>query len=384
MNSKTSISIQLDPENKFAGFAAENGASGNVIKVISREYCNSDNPLFHEYIDQISKIFFQQFPPEIMNDFLIVIHKNNVADIYHNENLPISFKMLAKGKVEKKELISNNRIADITELKFSNIEFSPTDSLIFCFRRKWNFGLYFDFREYNGKEIVDSLNIEELYKTLGTHFKQLLFKSVYSVYENHVLYKNMLSDGWFPFIQLIEDDFLLLSKYYNEKDFFTKEINSFPDRFNEERVMKFVNNWWSCELFNKKRKLLEVGIKAYFNNDSDGFISCIKNLHPEIDGIIQTQYFIDNNKKPPTSPGRNKYIGEKGLKKFESKYSLGFPVDFINYLNEFFYRKFDFETNSFDFSRNTTAHGTLNENAYNKACAIQAILILDQIFFYIA
>ena len=54
-----------------------------------------------------------------------------------------------------------------------------------------------------------------------------------------------------------------------------------------------------------------------------------------------------------------------------------------NAVPENVFENFDLTTGNVDLSRHTLSHGYANANDFNKAKALQAILILDQIYFYL-
>ncbi len=63
--------------------------------------------------------------------------------------------------------------------------------------------------------------------------------------------------------------------------------------------------------------------------------------------------------------------------------SLFLPEDFNEYLKQFYFASFDLEKDEIDLSRHSLAHGVAKEEDFSKIQAFQAILILDQIFYYV-
>jgi hypothetical protein len=93
------------------------------------------------------------------------------------------------------------------------------------------------------------------------------------------------------------------------------------------------------------------------------------------------EYFKEHGKKPQFKELMD-YIKQKAETKFNAVSSLGFPNEFYEYLEKTVFKNFDIATGKLDLSRHTTAHGYANPDDFNKAKALQAILILDQIYFY--
>ena len=67
----------------------------------------------------------------------------------------------------------------------------------------------------------------------------------------------------------------------------------------------------------------------------------------------------------------------------ESHNSLIMAKPFTNYLKNFLFKNFDLESGKIDLSRHSLAHGVAKEEDYTRVRALQMILILDQIYFYL-
>ena len=78
-----------------------------------------------------------------------------------------------------------------------------------------------------------------------------------------------------------------------------------------------------------------------------------------------------------------KHLKEKGLEKTKNKEPLIFPDFFSDFLQNYLFPKFNLVKNNIDLSKHTSGHGVAEAESYTKERALQAILILDQIFFYL-
>jgi hypothetical protein len=195
----------------------------------------------------------------------------------------------------------------------------------------------------------------------------------------------MIKDGWFPFIELIgAEQYKNLSNSYRHKRFYEDTVEQLINKFDKERIDKIVNRWWDKEIFNSKKTILMAGINAFLKRDDEGYINCIKTLLPEIEGIIRMQYFADTRKCKNISIKKLLgYIVDKGKQKFGSDYSLLFPIQFFDYLNDVIFAEFDLSRGDVKLSRHSSGHGVAKPDDYTKVKAFQMILILDQISFYI-
>ena len=77
------------------------------------------------------------------------------------------------------------------------------------------------------------------------------------------------------------------------------------------------------------------------------------------------------------------FVKEKAEGKFGPRISLGFPDVFYNYLKETIFQNFDLKTGQVDLSRHTVSHGVAEQMEYTRTKAMQAILIVDQMYFYL-
>ena len=94
------------------------------------------------------------------------------------------------------------------------------------------------------------------------------------------------------------------------------------------------------------------------------------------------EYFKEHNKKP-SFPQLKDYITNKAKKKFSSEGSLGFPDYFYDYLDKCVFEKFDWKTGTINLARHTVAHGYAKQEDFTRVKALQSILILNQLYFYL-
>ena len=373
---KSGIHFHLDEAQDIGGFSLVNAKPGDFVWILSRATTNSDEPEFYKYIEQLSNPFFNKVVifPNAVYQFLILIHKDLSADLYVND-FPVAVELRAKRDVKKFEVITHGDIADIRRLKFPNIEIVETDKVIYCFKVCWKFGLFFDLNR--------ELDTEAMALTLGTLYRYLSFQYVYELLETGTQFEEMIKDGWFPFIEIIGGEYKSLSEAYQNKFNFEDRIDKIVGSFDKARIEKITKKWWGNQIFKDKRDILQAGINAFLRGDNEGYINCIKTLLPEAEGIIRLQYLKDTGKGWVKEPKLLSYLIEKGKGKAGSGDSLFLPLRFFKYLNDFVFSDFDLETGKVDLSRHSSSHGVAKAEAYTKTKALQVILVLDQIYFYI-
>jgi len=371
--------ISLSHVQDIVGFASENAEKGVKIKVISKGSFTSDQKEFYNHTEQISNIFLNRADVLIngVYQFLVIIHKDLSADLYIN-NFPVVAEIISKRGIQKGEAISQNDIADISKLEFPDVVIEKTDKIIYCFKVGWKFALFFDLDRRHDLEI-DNMQLE-----LGTLYRYLQFQYVYNVLESGIQFDEMLSDGWFPFIEIIGGDYKKISEFYQNKFDFDNKMKKLIDSFDQNKIEKITSKWWNNTIFKDKQPLIEAGIKAYLQDDESGFINCIKNLSSEIEGIIRLHYLDETGKGRVNFLNLMNHLINKGKAKSGSDYSLFLPIPFLKYLKDVFFVDFDLVKGNVKLSRHSSSHGVAKQEDYKKLKALQIIFTLDQVYFYLS
>lgn len=371
------IHFHLDAVQDIAGFSMTNIEKEHYAWILTRAATNSDEPEFYKYIEQLSNPVFNRVGvfSNAVYQFLILIHNDLSADLYIND-FPVNIEIMAKYDMKKMSLVTQRDIVDIRRLGLPNIKILQTDKVIYCFKVGWKFGLFFDLNR--------ELDTDAMSLTLGTLYRYLSFQYVYEVLENETKFEEMIRDGWFPFIEIIGSEYKALSEAYQDKFDFQSRIEKLVASFDRTRIEKITNKWWGKQIFEDKREILQAGINAFLQGDNEGYINCIKTLLSEIDGIIRLQYLSDTGKgKEVKSPELLMHLVDKGKTKSGSESSLLLPLPFLKYLKDIVFSHFDLETGQADLSRHSSSHGVAKAEAYTRIKALQSILVLDQIYFYI-
>ena len=383
------MQLHIDEVQSLVGFAPCNAPKGSYGWVLSSASLTSDEPDFYRYIEQISNIFFSltyRFDDQLcfinideIHQFLILIHRDLSADIYVND-FSIEVKMLAKRDL-KAGIIRENDIADISELRFPDIDIQESDNVIYCFKVGWKFGLYFDFLNHVRKSDIASMQAN-----LGRLYRYLSFQYVYQSLESETHFAEMIKDGWFPFVQILGEEYKELARtYQNEKFTYDDKVKRMIDKFDESRVKSMTAKWWKQPIFREKQQLLQAGIDAFLQRSESGYINCIKTLYTEIEGIMRFLYFRNT--------GQGNRVGLKELilhltdigkrRAANDDQSLLLARQFLEYLTGSVFTNFDLETGTVDLSRHSASHGVAIAKDYTPERALQALLTLDQIYFYL-
>lgn len=378
------------PEQKFAGFSMNSGRKGDEILVCFKRMMTSDDPSFYFYVREFSRSFLNvsikngspDFPFESqISQFLILIHDDGSYDSYVNESVVIKMKIRIKEKIEVGALVSKDAIADIQSVEFVGIQIKKSDRIICCLKTGWKFGLYFD---VDWKKEIDW---EQVPRDLASLERALQFDSLFDSL-GATSFGKIKEAGWFPFVEILDKDWQELIRIFeNEEgrkaDLTKEQYENFLDKFDEERIQKLFKRWLTNPIFKSKEKFLQAGISTFLQNTEEGFISCINNLTPQVEGILRRAIAQETAVKP----GYNKlldFIRIKAEQKNENSVnSLLLGKFFFFYLDEVFLKDFDTQ-GDYTPSRHVISHGWAEDaSLFDRAKALQTILILDQIFFYL-
>ena len=374
--------VHVNKVQHIAGFLTSVFPDNRADVEVSRGI-TSDRPEFYKYIDQISNIYFSspEFSANVNNihGFLILIHSDLSADIYIND-FPVSVRMRLKRDLEVGTLIRKGDIADVQELEFPHINIQDSDSVICCLKVGWKFLLYFNFLSQGRKSDIASMRAG-----LGRLYRYLSFQEVYHTLEPETCFNEMMADGWFPFVEILGKDYEELAAIYqNGKSTSSNAVKTLLDKFDELRLMEMTDKWWENLLFQEKRELLQAGIDAFLRGARSDYINCIKNLYTEIEGIMRLLYFQDTGQSNRIR--QNEFINHLiavGEDTAGDDNSLLLPQQFLRYLTESVFASFNVETGTVDLSRHSAAHGVATGEDYTAERALQAILTLNQIYFYL-
>ena len=346
----------------------------------------SDDSGFYKYMEEISRVYFSstECPINVNNihEFLILVHSDMSVDLYIND-INITTNVRLKQSIDTWDvgaIIRYVDIADISELNFPDIEIQDSDSVICCLKVGWKFLLYFDADSRNKK----GLDFGSMQTDLGRLYRYLSFQYVYLTLESKEHFKEMVKDGWFPFVEILSNDYKVLAASYEDGNLPSdSELKRLLDKFNELRVKSMTDKWWDNHIFQDKRELLQAGINAFIKGTKSDYINCIKNLYTEIEGIMHSVYFEHCGENTRDTRKLVDYLITVAKKTVNDDQSLLLPQHFLEYLTESIFKNFDFATSTRDLSRHTSSHGVAEAKEYTPERALQALLTLDQIYYFL-
>ena len=134
----------------------------------------------------------------------------------------------------------------------------------------------------------------------------------------------------------------------------------------------------TAPLFARRRDILRPGVDAFLAGQP---VLAIKTLATEIEGILQDAH-VDVFAESAKMTSLISFAGRQGIEKAGPD-SLYFPDDFQTYLQHNIYQSFDPVAGATTASRHSAAHGAAKPEAYTLTRALQLILTLDQLSFYL-
>jgi hypothetical protein len=367
-------------EVRINGMATSNVEKGVVFPVLVRAELTSDQPEFHQFMQSVSNLVASRArDAEILlildrvSFLLLVTHNDGTADLYL-QDIPISLEILAKRDVNAGEAVYQSGVADVRRLQIPGLALKPDDGVLMCFKVGWKFALFFDLAPNR------SLDVDKMERSLGRLYRRLSFQGLYEAFGDEKIFSNLVSTGWFPFVEIIGGEFEVLLKALTNNFNVVDETNKLLKKFDATRIDEIGQRWWKRPSLINRKEILEPALEAFKRGDS---VACLKIILTEIEGIIQESYVADLGHGVSIKE-LLAYAADKGVKKAGDETSLLFPHQFLRYMSDYTYSYFDPKNPKGDVvSRHSVGHGGASATVYTRERALQAILTLDQVSFYL-
>lgn len=367
--------IQLD------GVSGSNALAGEQVTIITRAAITSDHSEFYGYMEGLGNLISGRAAAagqivilDSVSALMLVIHPDNSGDLYL-DGPPRMMQVMAKRDVATGEAVTRAKIADVRSIEFPDLTLSPDDKIIVCFKVGWKFALFFDLGRQQGE-----LDVSAMGATLAHLYRVLMFQDAYEALSDRVQFDTLVGAGWFPFIEIMGGEFELLSRAHRTKFNVDGQQDGLIAKLTNERIDDIAKRWWNRPSLAPRRGILEPALEAYKRGD---WVLSIKTLLTEIEGIVRDAHIVDVGSNAPVKD-LLQYAIDQGVKKSGGETSLFFPKEFLKYLRQHTFGHFDpiAQTGVLD-ARHGVSHGAAKAEAYTQARALQAILTIDQIGFYL-
>jgi len=368
-------------DTDLVGIALEPAKAGEKVRIARRGFhTDYGGDFFFNCLDKISSLFLTEWlskhklKESKISNALIFIDRSRNSEVFIN--CPTFMEVTMKESSQNNKLIRREDISDIHKVFFSGVHQRSDCAVIYIFTEKWRRGIYFDFLPIDLKSPSFSGDLNFLF---GSCYAYLIFPEIYRYEENPDLKLKLYSSGWFPFIRILGRPFTeIFNALQNDL-----EISEIEDKIissiDEEAIHEMLKRWITNQLFEKRESFLKKGIEEYFEKD---YISAIHVLFPCIEGIINDLSFQAEIKGDSGEKLTTKLV--MYLKSQNPETRLLLPNNFKEYLINSYFAKFDKNSEDIDLSRHSLAHGAaIDINDYSQVRSLQAILILDQLSYYV-
>lgn len=366
-----------------AGYSVSATKKGETASVITREFTSSeDGDLFISRLDGIPSHLINLASKSIPNlhisfstidHLLAVINKDKTTKVYINEIPMISIVSLKKAGSEAGEVIYHDDIAEILRVKLGELEISEGAGIVFVFSEGWRKGLFFDFNPLV-KEDFTSRGYD-LEVVLAQYHSYLLFQDLFKISEK--AWKNIINQKWFPFISLKKATIEKIVFYASEG----LNIDTITEIISKDLISLLplaIKRWESNAFFNEHFPFFKLAVERYLEKD---YVSSASILFPRIEGLLRTKHLVVNSSEKTIQKNLvNSLVNS--LAEDRKAYNFLLPLKFQQYLNEVFFADFDTSL-AVEISRNSVSHGVAPFDEFNLKSATIALLIVDQLYFYL-
>lgn len=365
------------------GLSATSAHAGETVSMITRLSVTSDEKIFHPAVESfcshIAYCLQREGKPSIdlenAKTILLVIKESKISELWV-DTAAVALRCITNSETKPYTVIFKSQIADIIEMYFPCVNIEKTDAVVCIFRLKWRFGLFFDFNPEK------NLSVKSVNKSLGALHRRMEYYGLYDAISENENSKKLQSLGWFPFAELIPNgEYMELINFCDEADRLSKAEEELLTRFDKQRLDKILNRWMENPFFSSKKAIFKEAFDAFQNKMP---VSTIKIILTEIEGVLRSANYSKTSTPIRKLDRLRAFAIDSAIEKTGSGASLMFASEFDKYLQTHTFTSFDPAANVGNAnSRHAIGHGAADPESYNMIRALQAILTLDQIRFFL-
>ncbi|MDP3906755.1 hypothetical protein [Novosphingobium sp.] len=368
-------------EINLAGVSSHSARGGEQVDIITRLLLTSDQAFFHRIVVNLAAAMERSARADgshVRLDragmILLVIKPDNSGELWVDAAATsMSTALKRPGPLSAGTVLFENDIADVTGIWFPHVKVGLKDRVVCLFREGWRFGLFFDFNP-DGE-----LAIEDAKRDLAALYRRLRYADLYAAFENRQAFPALIQAGWFPFLELMKDEFLSFVQAQEagfELDDCERELLT---KFDEARIDRMFDRWMERPLLRTKQLILEPAKKAFKAKEP---VSVIKIVLSEIEGVMSDAHFEATGGRTHRIDKLCAFMIAQAEQRAGGKDTLFFPVQFGEYLRDYIYSGFRPGDSGRAGSRHAVGHGAVSGEEYTMTRALQALLTLDQLAFY--
>src|SRR5258708_34487746 len=187
-------------------------------------------------------------------------------------------QMVPRREIAAGEPLNHADIAEVTEIWFPGLTLQATDRLIYIFRNKWRYGLFY---EFNPNGCFDELLAK---RDIARIWRRLTFHHLYDTLSNERTFVKLLDSGWFPFNEIAHTEFKKLAERASAGFDLAETENSVIEAFGSDRVDRMLKRWESKPAIQSRMALMKAATSAFLQKEP---IAAIKITLTEIEGIMR-------------------------------------------------------------------------------------------------
>ncbi|NSY72587.1 hypothetical protein G6L35_22930 [Agrobacterium tumefaciens] len=203
--------------------------------------------------------------------------------------------------------------------------------------------------------------------------------TLYASIAHEATFRSMVEAGWFPFLELGIAEIRSLLDTIEAAFPLEEEEYRLITAFNDARLERMFARWMERAHLKEQETILRPAINAFKNREP---VTVIKIVLSEIEGVMSDSYYHVHGERPYRSNKLPDFMIEQAERRAGGRDTLFFPVEFGKYLKNYTYAEFKHDDASATVSRHAVSNGRVPSSAYTMARALQSLLTLDQLAFY--
>lgn len=362
-----------------SGYALNSAKGGEPVKLRLREFVSSEDGdlligrlegLPQSILSMLSEPGKPVFPSSV-NTLVAIIRKDKTATVYLNE-VEAQSLMRVKGKVEKGDAITTNRVLDIGRMRFTNVTIPSDAGIVFVFSVGWRKGFFYDLeplhdedgrpRQYDPEEVFGSL------------YSYLLFQERFKL--DDAAWSAFFSQKWFPFAHLDNGIIREMISHVREGwqiDELLPKISANVLLLLRERPLSSFEQPY----FTEHKDVFSTASERYLAGDH---VSCTSILYPRIEGLLRSFLRTTGAGLSPSAKNLSQIAVEHNTSKRITS-SLLLPARFKDYLDKVYFASFAPGTLP-DVGRHSVAHGEARPDDFSLKSSTVAIMLIYQLSLF--
>jgi hypothetical protein len=367
----------LIPKLEVDGVSGGGALPGQPVEVITRLAITSDSPRFYPMAHGLAVLLDPHTGKALHRGecILVVIKQDRSAQVWF-DTAAVVHDVMMKRPASFGTAVFAGDIVDVQGMRFPCVDIEASDQVIVLFREQWRYALYFDFNP------TRNLDREELGRALGTLYRSLAYRNQYELMRDADTRKKLFDYGWFPFAEIAQTEFLVLAQRIDLGMDMCEAEEPVIASFTRERLDRILERWGGKPSYAEKKAIFSSGIDAFLRRDP---VASIKIMLTEVEGILNSEHEIQRGKRLRRIEPLVDFAIGSAEAKAGGPNTLLFPQEFKEYLRANTFASFDpRETKEAEAkSRHAVGHGAAKAESYTLSRALQVILTLDQLLFYL-